>query len=56
MARYRETLCVSCGRISHPGPAITCGIPDENLEPWKEDGVTDEEVRDLYAPKQTEAA
>lgn len=31
---------------------MVCAIADECLEPWKEDedGVTDEEVRDLYAP------
>jgi hypothetical protein len=29
------------------------GVADRALEPWKEDGVSDEEVRDLYAPKNT---
>lgn len=29
------------------------GIADANLDPWKDDGVTDEEVRDLYSPVPT---
>jgi hypothetical protein len=31
-------------------------IPDSWLIPIRGDGITDEEVRDLYAPKQTEPA
>ena len=31
--------------------AIISGIADSALIPWKEDGVSDSEVRDLYQPK-----
>lgn len=44
------------GHVSHPGPAFIVGIPDENLEPWKDTGLTDEEVRDLYAPNRAREA
>lgn len=44
------------GQLCHPGDAVVDGLLDKNLEPWKDTGLTDEEVRDLYAPKQTEAA
>jgi hypothetical protein len=39
------------GHIYSPGELVrTVAVLDEFLEPWKEDGVTDSEVRDLYAP------
>lgn len=49
--------CASSGVIGRPGDtAIVCALADHLLEPWKDTGITDEEVRDLFAPKQTEAA
>lgn len=40
-----------------PGDRVRVNaLPDHALEPWKDTGITDEEVLDLFAPKQTEAA
>jgi hypothetical protein len=37
--------------VCWPGMVVTVGtINDACLEPWKDDGVTDREVRELYAP------
>lgn len=30
---------------------IICGLHDSALEPWKDDGITDSEVRELFAPR-----
>jgi hypothetical protein len=39
-------------RFIREGQAVWVGsVADALLEPWKEDGVTDGEVRELYAPK-----
>lgn len=37
------------GQLCHPGDGVIDGILDKNLEPWKDTGLTDEEVRDLYS-------
>ena len=39
------------GSVAYPGDrVIAIAIADECLEPWKEDGITSEDVRELYAP------
>lgn len=45
------------GLHGRPGDVMVCaGLGDEYLEPWKDTGLTDEEVRELYAPRVTEVA
>lgn len=44
------------GNISPPGIYEVVGLFDKNLEPWKEDGITQDEVTALYAPKAKETA
>jgi hypothetical protein len=44
------------GTVNPPGRHQVIGLLDANLEPWKEDGVTDEEVTQLYAPQVKEHA
>lgn len=40
------------GQFFSPGEVMyVCGLVDAVLEPWKEDGVSDSEVSDLYQPK-----
>jgi hypothetical protein len=44
-------------RFISRGQAVWVGyVADELLEPWKEDGVTDGEVREFYAPKLKESS
>lgn len=56
--RYTATaMCLTHrDRLIMPGDSqLAVGVLDECLEPWKEDGVSDEEVRDLYAPTDHDA-
>ena len=48
---FRRHMMDGHGRVCRAGLAAVVGIPDDCLEPWKDTGLTDEEVRDLYAPK-----
>jgi hypothetical protein len=42
------------GTLYAPGDVIVIGaIHDSALEPWKDTGLTESEVRDLYAPNLT---
>ena len=46
----RAIHCIPNNRTFQPGTAVALhSLADECLEPWREDGITDEEVRDLYA-------
>ena len=46
---------ISNGRVVPAGTSVVViGIADETLDPWKEDGVTDGEVAELYAPNAKE--
>lgn len=43
---------LATGRVVPAGTSVlVIGISDETLDPWKEDGVSDAEVRELYAPQ-----
>jgi hypothetical protein len=45
----------SIGQIALPGDRVVIeAIADTLLDPWKDDGITDAEVRELYAPKAKE--
>lgn len=41
--------------IYRDGAVVVSEVADALLEPWKEDGVTDADVRELYAPKTKES-
>lgn len=52
----RSTLFVICDTRVPAGCVVQVnGIADEYLEPWKEDGVSDDEVRQLYSPRKERA-
>lgn len=52
----RSTLFVICDTRVPAGCVVQVnGIADEYLEPWKEDGVSDDEVRKLYEPSKERA-
>jgi hypothetical protein len=53
-ARIAQVMTAANGSVWFPGDVVK--FPDAWLKPIRPDGITDEEVRDLYAPKQTEAA
>lgn len=52
VATVNTCFTPSGNRVEAGAVALITGVPDAHLEPWKEDedGVTDEEVRDLFEP------
>jgi hypothetical protein len=51
-----EPMWTTEPRMYLPSGLFASRVADRLLRPIRPDGITDEEVRDLYAPKQTEAA